>query len=50
MRIQDKEISLNVPDVVEVVAVYESLGTAIPTLDSLEFPSGLALNLSLIHI
>ena len=28
MRIQDKEISLNVPDVVEVVAVYESLGTA----------------------
>ena len=44
MRIQDKEISLNVPDVVEVVAVYESLGTSIPTLDSLEFPSGLALN------
>ena len=46
MRIQDKEISLNVPDVVEVVAVYESLGTSIPTLDSLEFPSGLALNTS----
>ena len=45
-RIQDKEISLNVPDVVEVIAVYESLGTATPTLDSLEFPAGLALNTS----
>jgi hypothetical protein len=43
-RIQDREISLNVPDVAEVVAVYESLGTSIPTLDSLEFPAGLALN------
>ena len=45
-RIQDKEISLNVPDVVEVIAVYESLGTATPTLDSLEFPAGLSLNTS----
>tara|TARA_R100000479_G_scaffold51668_1_gene24577 strand:+ start:13144 stop:20211 length:7068 start_codon:yes stop_codon:yes gene_type:complete len=43
-RIQDREISLNVPDVAEVIAVYESLGTSIPTLDSLEFPAGLALN------
>ena len=43
-RIQDKEISLNVPDVVEVVAVYESLGTEIPTLDSIEFPAGLSLD------
>ena len=43
-RIQDREISLNVPDVVEVIAVYESLGTSIATLDSLEFPAGLALN------
>ena len=43
-RIQDKEISLNVPDVVEVIAVYESLGTSIATLDSIEFPAGLSLN------
>ena len=43
-RIQDREISLNVPDAVNVVAVYESLGTSTPTLDSLEFPAGLALN------
>ncbi len=47
-RIQDREICLNVPDVVEVIAVYESLGTSTPVLDSLEFPSGLALNTSCI--
>ena len=43
-RVQDREISLNVPDAVDVIAVYESLGTSTPTLDSLEFPAGLALN------
>ena len=44
MRVEDKEISLNLPDVVEVIAVYESLDINSPTLDSLEFPAGLALN------
>ena len=43
-RVQDKEICLNFPDVVEVLAVYESYDTSAPTLDSIEFPSGLALN------
>jgi len=45
-RVQDREICLNFPDVVEVLAVYESLDTSTPTLDSIEFPSGLSLNTS----
>ena len=44
LRVEDDEISLNLPDVVEVVAVYESLDTSAPTLDSLTFPSGLNLD------
>ena len=43
-RIEDKEICLNLPDVANVLAVYESLNSSAPTLDSLEFPSGLNLN------
>ena len=43
-RIEDKEICLNLPDVVKVLAVYESYNSSAPTLDSLEFPSGLSLN------
>ena len=46
LRVQDDEISLNLPDVVEIVAVYESLDTSAPTLDSLTFPSGLNLDTS----
>ena len=37
LRVQDEEISLNYPDVVKVLAVYESLGTAAPTLDTIQF-------------
>ena len=44
LRVEDREISLNVPDVSKVVAVYESKTTAIPTLDGLTFVSGLSLN------
>ena len=44
MRVEDKEISLNVPDVVKVIAVYESYNTSAPSLDSLDFPSGLGLD------
>ena len=44
LRVEDKEISLNVPDVVEVIAVYESYNTNAPSLDSLTFPSGLGLD------
>jgi len=43
-RVEDKEICLNFPDVVEVLAVYESFGSSTPTLDSIELPSGLSLD------
>ena len=46
LRVQDDVISLNLPDVIEVIAVYESLDTSAPTLDSLTFPSGLNLDTS----
>ena len=44
LRIEDEEISLNTADVVDVVAVYESTNNAAPTLDSLTFATGLALD------
>jgi len=44
LRIQDREISLNVPDVNKVIAIYESLDTGSVILDSLTFSSGLNLN------
>ena len=44
LRIEDKEISLNLPDVVNVIAVYESLDTSAPILDKLTFVSGLNLD------
>ena len=44
LRVEDEEISLNVPDVVKVIAVYESKNTATPVLDKLTFVSGLSLN------
>ena len=43
MRVEDKEISLNVPDVAKVVGVFESFDTNLPTLDRLVFMNGLAL-------
>ena len=44
LRVQDKEISLNTPDVFNVVGVFESVNSADPVLDKLVFVSGLALN------
>ena len=44
LRVEDREISLNLPDVSNIVAVYESKTTATPTLDALTFVSGLSLN------
>ena len=44
LRVEDKVISLNIPDVVNVVGVFESLTTIDPVLDRLVFVSGLALN------
>jgi hypothetical protein len=44
LRVEDAEISLNVSDVVEVIAVYESLNSNEPTLDKLTFVTGLSLD------
>ena len=44
IRIEDKEISLQVPDATNIVGVYESIDTAKPILDRLVFISGLNLN------
>jgi hypothetical protein len=44
LRVEDREISLNLPDVAKVIAVYESYDSNSITLDSLEFPSGLGLD------
>ncbi len=43
MRVEDKEISLNVPDVANIVGVFESYDINLPTLDKLTFMNGLAL-------
>ena len=43
-RIEDNEISLNVPDVVNICAVYESTDSNAPVLDKLTFVSGLSLD------
>ena len=39
LRVQDEEISLNYPDVVKIISIYESLDTNAPTLDQLSFNS-----------
>ena len=39
LRVQDDNISLDVPDVSKVLVVYESTNTLDPTLDSIEFSS-----------
>ena len=46
MRVEDQEISLNIPDVVKIVGVYESLDSNAITLDTIDFPSGLNLDTS----
>ena len=43
-RIEDESISLNVPDVESLVAVYESLDTGAPILDVVGFAGGLELD------
>lgn len=48
LRVEDQEISLNVPDVVKIVGIFESLDSNSPILDKLTFPSGLGLNTTLI--
>lgn len=39
LRVQDDQISLNVPDVSKVLVVYESTNTADPKLDAIKFSS-----------
>ena len=39
LRVQDEEISLNYPDVANIIAVYESLDTSAPVLDQITFSS-----------
>ncbi len=46
LRVEDEEISLNYPDVVDIVAIYESTTSAAPTLDKLTFETGLGLNIN----
>ena len=48
LRVEDREISLNTPDVVKVHKVYESLNKQTPTLNTLQFVSGLGLNVNAI--
>jgi len=43
-RVEDREISLNYPDVAGVIAIYESLDKSVPVLDKLTFVSGLNLD------
>ena len=44
LRVEDKDISLNIPDVVKIHGIFESKDTSAPTLDRLTFVSGLALD------
>ena len=44
LRVEDEEISLNVPDVVKVLSVYESVNNGEILLDKLTFASGLGLD------
>lgn len=46
LRVEDEEISLNYPDAVEVIAIYESIDSAAPVLDKLTFETGLGLNIN----
>jgi len=48
LRVEDNEISLNVPDVVNVLAIYESTNSSSPVLDKLTFATGLALDTNVI--
>lgn len=46
LRVQDREISLNVPDVSNIIGVFESLDTNNPVLDRLVFVNGLNLDVN----
>ena len=46
LRVEDQEISLNYPDVVNIVAIYESLDVNTPIPDKLTLVSGLNLDIN----
>jgi len=46
LRVEDKEISLNVPDAINIVAVYQSNGSNDPSFDNLVFQTGLGLDVN----
>ena len=48
LRVDDSEVSLNHPDVNNIVAVYESLDSGSPTLDTLGFVAGLSLDINVV--
>ncbi|MGA1048708.1 MAG: hypothetical protein ACO3UU_11930, partial [Minisyncoccia bacterium] len=37
LRVQDEEISLNYPDVVKIISIYESFDSSAPVLDQIQF-------------
>ena len=39
LRVQDEEISLNNPDAVKIISVYESFDSSVPVLDKIQFSS-----------
>ena len=43
-RAQDKKISINTPDLIKILGVFESLDTNVPILDKLSFVTGLGLD------
>ena len=46
LRVEDKEISLNIPDAINLVAVYQSNGSNDPSFDNLVFQTGLGLDVN----
>jgi len=46
LRVEDEEISINYPDVVNIAAIYESNTSSAPVLDKLTFETGLALDIN----
>ena len=44
LRVEDREISLNKPDVAKILGVFESTDQNSPVLDKLTFPDGLSLD------
>ena len=44
LRVQDEEISLNYPDVVKIISIYESFDSSAPVLDQIQFSASSDVN------